>query len=92
MTEGTRKQVRGRLNRVAGQIAGIQRMIDEDRYCVEVLNQIAAARSALDSLGIELLTGLQSRRSQFTDRQPLSTLFNLGQQCVEAAPQSSRSG
>jgi CsoR family transcriptional regulator, copper-sensing transcriptional repressor len=55
--EEARKQVRGRLNRVAGQIAGIQRMLDEDRYCVEILNQIAAARSALDSLGIELLTG-----------------------------------
>ena len=57
MDEDARKQVRGRLNRVSGQIAGIQRMIDEDRYCVDILNQIAAARSALDALGIELLTG-----------------------------------
>lgn len=34
----------------------MQRMLDEDRYCVDVLNQIAAARSALDALGVELLT------------------------------------
>ena len=61
MDDAARKQVGSRLNRVAGQIAGIQRMIDDDRYCVDVLNQIAAARSALDALGVELLTGhLQS--------------------------------
>lgn len=56
MDESARKQAGVRLNRVAGQVAGIQRMIDEDRYCVDILNQIAAARSALDALGIELLS------------------------------------
>ena len=50
------KRVRTRVNRIAGQVAGIQRMVDEGRYCVEILNQIAAVRSALDALGIELLT------------------------------------
>ncbi len=50
------KKIRSRLNRIAGQVEGIQRMVDEDRYCVEVLNQIAAVRSALDALGIELLS------------------------------------
>lgn len=50
------KKVRTRVNRIAGQVAGVQRMIDEDRYCVDVLHQIAAIRSALDSLGVELLT------------------------------------
>jgi DNA-binding FrmR family transcriptional regulator len=44
-----------RLKRIAGQVAGIQKMIEEDRYCVDVLNQIAAVRSALDAVGIELL-------------------------------------
>jgi DNA-binding FrmR family transcriptional regulator len=44
------------MKRVAGQVAGVQRMIDEDRYCVDILNQIAAVRSALDALGVELLT------------------------------------
>jgi CsoR family transcriptional regulator, copper-sensing transcriptional repressor len=45
-----------RMNRIAGQIAGIKRMIEADRYCVDILNQISAARSALDALGIELLS------------------------------------
>src|SRR5258707_14860593 len=50
------KRIKTRANRIAGQVAGIQRMLEEDRYCVDVLNQIAAVRSALDALGIELLT------------------------------------
>jgi len=49
-------KLKSRVRRIAGQIAGIQRMIDDDRYCVDVLNQISAVRSALDALGIELLT------------------------------------
>ena len=50
------KKIKTRVNRIAGQVAGIQRMVDEGRYCVDVLNQIAAVRSALDALGIEVLT------------------------------------
>jgi DNA-binding FrmR family transcriptional regulator len=57
MDDAGRKKVRARVNRVSGQIAGIGRMIEEDRYCVDILDQIAAARSALDALGVELLTG-----------------------------------
>lgn len=45
-----------RLSRIAGQIAGIQRMVEEERYCVDILTQIAAVRSALDSLGVQLLS------------------------------------
>ena len=56
MDDAARKQMTARVNRVAGQVAGIQRMIAEDRYCVDILNQIAAVRSALDALGVELLT------------------------------------
>jgi DNA-binding FrmR family transcriptional regulator len=55
MNEKSRKDIKTRSNRIAGQVAGIQRMIEEDRYCVDILNQIAAVRSALDSLGIKLL-------------------------------------
>ncbi|MDQ2622565.1 MAG: metal-sensitive transcriptional regulator [Actinomycetota bacterium] len=54
-SEGSKK-IKARVNRIAGQVAGIQRMVDEGRYCVDILNQIAAVRSALDTLGIELLT------------------------------------
>jgi DNA-binding FrmR family transcriptional regulator len=49
------KRIRTRVNRIAGQVSGIQRMLEEERYCVEILNQIAAVRSALDALGIEVL-------------------------------------
>ena len=56
MDADARKKLTARVNRVAGQVAGVQRMIEEDRYCVDVLHQIAAVRSALDSLGVELLT------------------------------------
>ncbi len=45
-----------RMKRIAGQIAGIQRMIEQDRYCVDILNQISAVRAALDALGVELLS------------------------------------
>ena len=54
--ETARRAARGRVNRIAGQVEGVGKMIDEDRYCIDILNQIAAARSALDGLGIELLT------------------------------------
>ena len=44
------------MKRIAGQVAGVQRMIEEDRYCVDILHQISAVRSALDAVGVELLT------------------------------------
>ena len=56
MNADTKKRVRTRVKRIAGQVAGVERMLDEDRYCVDVLNQIAAVRSALDSLGVELIS------------------------------------
>ena len=52
-----RRKIAARINRVAGQVSGIQKMVEEDRYCLDILSQIAAARSALDALGVELLTG-----------------------------------
>jgi DNA-binding FrmR family transcriptional regulator len=56
MTPDKSKKIRARVNRISGQIGGIGKMIDEDRYCLEILDQIAAARSALDGLGVELLS------------------------------------
>lgn len=44
-----------RLNRIEGQVRGINRMIEEDRYCIDVLTQVAAAKSALDGLAMQLL-------------------------------------
>ncbi len=46
-----REQVQKRIRRISGQVAGIERMIDEDRYCVDVLLQVAAVRAALDGVG-----------------------------------------
>lgn len=45
-----------RLSRISGQVNGIQKMIDEERYCVDVLTQVSALRAALDQLGLVLLT------------------------------------
>jgi DNA-binding FrmR family transcriptional regulator len=46
-----REQAVKRIRRIAGQVAGIERMMDEDRYCVDVLLQVAAVRAALDGVG-----------------------------------------
>ena len=48
MQTETKRRAKARLRRIAGQVAGIERMIDEDRYCVDVLLQIAAVRGAMD--------------------------------------------
>ena len=44
-----------RLHRIEGQVRGIERMIDEDRYCVDVLTQIGAVTTALESLAYRIL-------------------------------------
>lgn len=45
------RKMRNRLRRIAGQVEGIQRMLDEQRYCVDVLMQIEATRTALARVG-----------------------------------------
>jgi len=44
-----------RLRRIEGQIRGLQRMVDEDRYCINILEQVSAATSALQSVALLLL-------------------------------------
>ena len=44
-----------RLSRIEGQVRGIAKMIDEDRYCIDVLTQLAAVDTALSSVGMKLL-------------------------------------
>ena len=56
MNEQSRSRLRKRLSRIGGQVNGLQKMVDEDRYCVDILTQLAAVRSALDAVGVELLT------------------------------------
>ena len=44
-----------RLHRIEGQVRGIERMVDEDRYCIDVLTQIAAVKTALESVAMKIL-------------------------------------
>ena len=44
-----------RLHRIEGQVRGIERMVEEDRYCIDVLTQISAATTALESLAFVIL-------------------------------------
>jgi len=53
----TKDNLTKRLNRIEGQIRGVKAMIEKDTYCDDVLNQIAAAQSALNSVGKLLLEG-----------------------------------
>ena len=52
----TKDQLQTRLSRIEGQVRGIGRMIDEDRYCIDVLTQIRAVRAALDRVEQEILS------------------------------------
>ncbi len=54
--DGVRDDAKRRLARIAGQVGGIQKMVDEGRYCVDVLTQVSALRSALDQFGLLMLT------------------------------------
>jgi DNA-binding FrmR family transcriptional regulator len=44
-----------RLHRIEGQVRGIERMVEEDRYCIDILTQIAAVKTALEQVGAKLL-------------------------------------
>ncbi len=55
MERSDKPRLRNRLNRIEGQVRGIAKMIDEDRYCIDVLTQIQAVRSALARVESELL-------------------------------------
>ena len=44
-----------RLHRIEGQVRGIERMVDEDRYCIDVITQISAVTTALESLAFQIL-------------------------------------
>jgi DNA-binding FrmR family transcriptional regulator len=50
-----KKKIANRLHRIEGQVRGIERMVDHDRYCIDILTQVAAVKTALDSLSLQLL-------------------------------------
>ena len=55
MLDGTKHKVTARLKRIEGQVRGLLRMVDEDRYCVDVLMQIDAVRAALHKVEEQVL-------------------------------------
>jgi CsoR family transcriptional regulator, copper-sensing transcriptional repressor len=55
MHADARHEVTGRLQRIAGQVAGVQRMVTEGRYCVDILTQIQAVRAALHKVEERIL-------------------------------------
>jgi len=56
MAQEVKNDVLSRLKRIEGQVRGLQRLIDEGRDCAEVVNQLAAARHALDRVGFMILS------------------------------------
>ncbi len=53
----TKPQLLTRLRRIEGQVRGIERMVEDDRYCIDVLTQISAVQAALDKVALGLLDG-----------------------------------
>ncbi|MEV5745641.1 metal-sensitive transcriptional regulator [Microbispora rosea] len=52
---GTKEDHLRRLRRIEGQVRGMQRMVDEDKYCIDILTQVSAANRALQAFALELL-------------------------------------
>jgi DNA-binding FrmR family transcriptional regulator len=54
---GNAKQITNRLRRIEGQVRGLQRMVEEDAYCVDLLTQVAAVQTALEQVAVRVLDG-----------------------------------
>jgi len=55
--QATKDQLLERMARIKGQVGGIERMVENDRYCIDVLTQISAVQAALDKVALGLLDG-----------------------------------
>ena len=53
----SQEQLLNRLSRVEGQVRGVRKMVEEDRYCIDVLTQVNAVQAALDKIALGLLDG-----------------------------------
>ncbi len=51
----TKEEAQRRLKKIEGQIKGIQKMVDEERYCIDIINQITAVHNALDSVALKVM-------------------------------------
>jgi DNA-binding FrmR family transcriptional regulator len=54
---GDKQALVNRLHRIEGQVRGLERMVEDDRYCIDILTQISAVSTALDALALQLLDG-----------------------------------
>ncbi len=50
-----KKDLQDRLRRIEGQVRGLQRMVDEDKYCIDILTQLSSVQAALRAVGLGLL-------------------------------------
>ena len=55
--QATKPQLLARLARVRGQVSGVEQMVEDDRYCIDILTQIAAVQAALEKVALGLLDG-----------------------------------
>ena len=55
LNEQSKKEALTRLKKIEGQIRGLEKMVDEKRYCIDILNQVTAVRRALDSVSMILM-------------------------------------
>jgi len=53
----SKEQLLNRISRAEGQLRGVRKMLEEDRYCIDVVTQISAVQAALDKIGLGLLDG-----------------------------------
>ena len=70
----SKDQLKARLSRIEGQVRGVERMVDEDRWCIDVLTQISAIQAALDKVALGVLDDhartcvIPSEGQELTDR------------------------
>ena len=55
INEDVKKEALPRLKKIEGQIRGIQKMIEKERYCIDIINQVTAAQRALDQVGLRVM-------------------------------------
>ncbi|MBA7645320.1 Copper-sensing transcriptional repressor CsoR [subsurface metagenome] len=55
INQETKKDVLPRLRKIEGQIRGIQRMVEKERYCIDIINQVSASQRALDQVSLKVM-------------------------------------
>lgn len=85
MSDETKTKVDARLKKIIGQVGGVQRMVQQDRYCVDVLLQVSAARAALERVGQIVLcshvetcvTGVVASKNEREIRKKIDELMDV---------------